>query len=199
MGPIVREKGLRKVLLALGFVAGAAAIPACHSSGSSVSTTDPSMPYYRSPTADLTATPTVKVHFVSVTTNNNEGVDLVRSTFTDRLKQRLRGPFTTITEGESAAAGEVVLDVEVAMNWGSRSGRYFSMGMGGRSTIEMKYRLKDGSGALLAKMDATDSMSGAGWSGGGFGGDAQQLVFNAADKWTTYFTTTILPKPAPAK
>jgi hypothetical protein len=197
---MVRENRLRNVLLAFAFVAGAAAVPACHSSSAApVSTTDPEKPYYRNPAADLTATPTVKFHFVSVTTNNNNGVDLVRSTFTDRLKQHLRGPFTTVTEGESAAAGEVVLDVEVAMNWGSRAGRYFSIGMGGRATITMKYRLKDGAGALLAKMDATDSMSGAGWSGGGAGGDSQQLVFNAADKWSSYFAKTILPKPAPAK
>jgi hypothetical protein len=71
--------------------------------------------------------------------------------------------------------------------------------MGGRATIEMKYRLKNGAGALLAKMDATDSMSGAGWSGGGMGGDAKQLDFDAADKWSSYFANTILPKPAPAK
>lgn len=187
---------MRQVLLAFAFVAGAVALPACGSGSSAVSTTDPAKPYYRSPTADLAATPTVKIHFVSVTTNNNEGVDLVRSAFLDSFKTKLKGHFTTIAEGDAAAAGEALLDVDLSVDWGSRAARAF-VGMGaGHSTIVMKYHLKDRAGGLIAKLDANDHMSG-GWGGG----DSRAMVFNAADKWNTYFATTILapPKAAPAK
>jgi hypothetical protein len=187
---------LRKVLWAFALVAGAVALPACGSGSSGVSTTDPAQPYYRNPAADLAATPTLKIHFVSVTTNNNEGVDLVRAAFLDSFKTKLKGRFTTIAEGESAAAGEAVLDVDVTVNWGSRGARMW-VGMGaGKAGILMKYHLKDTAGTLLAKLDAHDSMSG-GWGGG----DARALAFAAADKWNTYFAQTILAPPhaAPAK
>jgi hypothetical protein len=189
---------LRKVLLTFAFVAGAAALPACHSGGggSGVSTTDPTQAFYRSPTADLEATPTLKIHFVSVTTDNHEGVDLVHTVFLDSLKQKLGGRFKTIGEGETAAAGEALLDVDITVNWGSRAARAF-WGMGaGKAGILMKYNLKDSAGALMAKLDAHDSMSG-GWGGG----DARALIFAAADKWNAFFATTILAPPhaAPAK
>jgi hypothetical protein len=188
---------LRKVLLSFAFVAGSAALLACHGGGGSgVSTTDPTQAFYRSPTAVIEATPTLKIHFVSVTTNNGEGADLVRSAFLDSLKTKLKSHYTTIIEGDSALAGESVLDVDLTVNWGSRAARAFA-GMGaGKAGILMKYNLKDSAGELLAKLDAHDSMSG-GWGGG----DAHALVFAAADKWNTYFATTILapPKAAPAK
>jgi hypothetical protein len=187
---------LRKVLLAFALVAGAVALPACGSGSSGVSTTDPAQPYYRNPAADLAATPTLKIHFVSVTTNNNEGVDLVRAAFLDSFKSKLKSRFTTIAEGESAAAGEAVLDVDVTVNWGNRGARMW-VGMGaGKAGIVMKYQLKDTAGTLLAKLDAHDSMSG-GWGGG----DARALAFAAADKWNTYFAQTILAPShaAPAK
>jgi hypothetical protein len=186
---------LRKVLLAFALVAGVVALPACGSGSSGVSTTDPAQPYYRNPAADLAATPTLKIHFVSVTTSNNEGIDLVRAAFLDSFKTKLKGRFTTIAEGETAAAGEALLDVDVTVNWGSRAARVWGWGAG-KATIVMKYQLKDSAGTLMAKLDAHDSMSG-GWGGG----DARALAFAAADKWNTYFAQTILASPhaAPAK
>ena len=120
-GVIVKEKRLRKVLLAFALVAGAVALPACGSGNSGVSTTDPAQPYYRNPATDLAATPTLKIHFVSVTTNNNEGVDLVRTAFLDSFKtnqgllrpsrgrhRRGRGRARVVDHGQPGAAARHV-------------------------------------------------------------------------------------------
>ncbi len=181
---------MRSSLIAIAIVVGAAFLPACHH-GSAVSN-DPSAPIYRNSTVDLSQFSALKVHFVSVTTNNNEGVDLVKQAFMDNIKSHFSTRFKTVAEGDAAAAGEAIMDVDLTVNWGSRAARVF-VGMGaGKAGIIIKYNLKDSSGNLVAKLDRTDSMS-----GGFYGGDSKALVFAAAEKWDTYFVNTVLATTPP--
>jgi hypothetical protein len=169
----------------------AALLPACRSGASAVSS-DPSQPIYRNPSVDLGQIKSIRIHFVSVTTSNNEGVDLTQSAFKGGLEFHLRPRFGDVAEGSVAAPNGALLDVTLVVNWGSRAGRYFSAGLGGRAGIEIRYELKDATGALLARMHATDRMSGAfSW----YGGNAKELVINAASKWNRYFAETVLGSP----
>jgi len=179
---------VRSSLVAIAIVVGAAFLPACHHGV--VVSSDPSAPIYRSPTADLSQVQSLKVHFTSVTTSNNEGADLVKSAFLDSIKSHLGSHFKTLGEGDSAATGEAILDVDLTVNWGNRGARIFAGGYGaGRAGIVIKYSMKDSAGTLLAKMETKDTMAS--------GADSKALVFSAAEKWNKYFSTTVLAAPAP--
>jgi hypothetical protein len=173
-------------LSVVAVVAFASWLPACHHGAARVSN-DPGAPVYRNPSADLSKYRGVAVHFVSVTTSNNEGVDLTRSVFLENLKSTLAPRFGEVNEGAAAPAGGLVVDVSLLVNWGSRAARVI-VGMGaGRAGIQIDYDLKDANGAVVASLHTTDSMA-----GGFAGGDAKQLVFAAASKWNRYFADEVL-------
>jgi hypothetical protein len=173
-------------------VLGAAFLPACHH-GVTVSN-DPTQPVYRKADADFAKYQTVKIHYVSIKTNNNEGVELVRAAFADSIKHEFGLHFKTVEDGDTAAAGELLMDVDLTVNWGSQAARAF-VGFGaGKAAIIMKYNVKDGA-TTLASLDKTDTMS-----GGFYGGNGKELAFAAADKWTKWFTANVLfPAVATAK
>lgn len=180
---------IRPLHFVAAVVLGAAFLPACHH-GVAVSN-DPAAPVYRSSDADFSKYQAVKLHFVSVTTANNEGADLVRAAFADSLKQKLGPHFKTVAEGDTAAAGEILMDITLTVNWGSQAARMW-VGFGaGKADIQMKYELKDGA-TLLASLNEHDHMS--------TGADSRTLAFAAADKWNTWFVTNVLfPAGAPAR
>lgn len=189
----MRFYGTRPVLgIASVVIACAAVMPACRSGSHAVST-DPAQPIFRSATADFSKVQGVALHFTSVTTNTNEGTDLLKEVFLDSLRTHLSPKFGSVTEGATAPAGGAVMEVSLRVNWGSRAARAM-VGFGaGRAGIEIKYDLKDASGAPLAKLHTTDTMS-----GGAFGGDAKGLVFAAADKWNRHFAQVVLVNAPPA-
>jgi hypothetical protein len=170
-----------------------AVLPGCRSGGGNKVSSDPSANTYRSPTADLSQVKNVRVNFVSVKTNNNEGGDLVKQVFMDSLKTHLGRSFPDVAEGTAALPGGALLDVNVEVNWGSRAARAFA-GLGaGRAGIIIKYDLNDANRALLAKLHTQDTMSSGAW-----GGDARALVFAAAEKWSQYFQQHVLAAPPAA-
>jgi hypothetical protein len=172
--------------LAAAIVLGAALLPACHHSVPV--SNDPTQPIYRKADADFSKFQAVKYHFVSITTSNNEGADLVRSAFEESLKHEFAPHFKTVAEGDSAGSGELLMNIALDMNWGNRAGRYWSMGMGGKAIIDIKYDVRDSGGNELAKLDRKDTFSGVGQ----FGGDSRALAFNAADKWNKWFVANVL-------
>jgi hypothetical protein len=176
--------------LVAAVVIGAAFLPACHHGSALAVSNDPAQPIYRKADADFTKYQTIKLHFVSVTTNNNEGVDIVRGGFEESLKRVLSPHFKTVEVGDTAGPGELLMDIDLRMNWGNRGARIFVGWGAGKVGIEMKYNVKDGT-TSLASLDKQDQYSG--------GGDAKALVYSAADKWNPWFTANVLfPAAAPA-
>jgi hypothetical protein len=158
---------------------------ACRS-GSRVST-DPAAPIYRAADARFAGLSGIVIHYVSVTTSNGEGVDLVKEAFTESLQSNLSPRFGSVAPGAAAPAGGGVLEVSLTVNWGSRAARAI-VGFGaGRAGIVIQYDLKDASGKHLAKLHVTDSMA-----GGFYGGNAKELAFSAASKWSKYFADAVV-------
>jgi hypothetical protein len=179
------------VTLVAAVVLGAAFLPACHHSSAPAASNDAAQPIYRKADADFSKYQVVKLHFVSVTTNNNEGTDIVHTVFEDSLKKVLSPHFKTVETGDTAGPGELLMDIDLRMNWGNRGARIFVGWGAGKVGIEMKYNVKDGA-TTLASFDKQDQYSG--------GGDSRALVFAAADKWNPWFTNNVLfPTAAPAK
>ena len=184
-------RGMRSLLLVLAAVASlATGMLACRSAP--VISNDPTQRFYRNAAADFSAIKGINVHYVSVTTSNNEGLDLTRQVFTDSFKTHLGPRFGPIADGDVAPAGGALLDVTVNVNWGNRAARALAGWGAGRAGIEFKFELKDSSGQLLAKLDYADTMSGGAW-----GGDARALVFSASDKWARYYNEQILKNASP--
>jgi uncharacterized protein DUF4410 len=179
---------IRPLHFVAAVVLGAAFLPACHH-GIAVSN-DPTKPVFKMDGADFSKYQVVKMHFVEVKTNNNEGVDLLRSAFEDSIKTHFGPHFKTVAAGDTAAAGEILMDISLNVNWGSRGARMF-VGFGaGKADIQMKYELKDGA-TLLSSLNEHDSMSG--------GADSRALAFAAADKWNKWYVANVLfPAGAPA-
>lgn len=176
---------MRAVHFVAAVVLGAAFLPACHH-GPAVSNADPAAPVYKMAGADFTKYQAVRLHFVSVTTANNEGADLVRAAFADSLKHHLGLHYKTVAEGDTAAAGEILMDITLTVNWGSQAARMW-VGFGaGKADIQMKYELKDGA-TLLAAMNEHDHMS--------TGANSQALAFSAADKWNSWFVANVMFPP----
>jgi len=188
---VIVNGAFRRLAVVASVVGALGVLPACRSGASKVSS-DPNQRIYRNPTADFGKLKGLTLHFVSVTTNNNEGVDLVKSAFVDSLKTHMASKFGEVSEGDSAPAGGAVLDVSVRVNWGSRAARAIVGYGAGRAGIEINYDLKDASGSLLAKLHVTDRMS-----GGFYGGNAKELAFAASSKWDRYFAETVLVNAAP--
>ena len=185
------DRKARVARIAMVLLAAAVALPACRGGGYAVSS-DPAAPVYRNPAVDLSQVKTVVVHYASVTTNNNQGADLVQQVFNDSLKIHLGRRFGSMSEGAAAPADGAILHVTLVVNWGSRAARMMVGWGAGKTGIDIKYEFRDAAGGLIAKMHAVDSMSS--------GADSRELVYAAASKWNTYFVDTVLGAgPAPAK
>jgi hypothetical protein len=178
---------IRPLHFAAAIVLGAAFLPACHHRVAV--SNDPAAPVFKMDGADFSKYLAVKLHFVSVTTANNEGADLVRAAFEDSIKHHFGPHFKKVEAGDTAAAGEILMDVTLDVNWGNRAARMW-VGFGaGKADIQMKYELKDGA-TLLASLNQHDQMSG--------GADSRALAFSAADKWNKWFVANVLfPAGAP--
>ena len=185
----VRIRPLQLVALVAAVVLGAAFLPACHHR--IAVSNDPAQPVFKMNGADFSKYQVVKLHFVDIKTNNNEGVDLVRSAFEDSIKHHFGPHFKTVVAGDTAAAGEILMDISLDVNWGNRGARIWVGWGAGKADIQMKYELKDGA-TLLASLNEHDQMSG--------GADSRALAFAAADKWNKWFVANVLfPGSAPAK
>ncbi len=160
----------------------------------SISSNDPSQPFYKNPALNCKDYDRICIDIVNVETSNQQGIELVRSTFFNSLKAYLyrSGLFKDITgkEGLSAKGKILHLKADIKVNWGNRALRGL-VGFGaGSASILINYHLfEKGKDTLLAKMEARDTMSGTGWA---WGGNAKYLVYNAAKKWNAFFVTRVL-------
>lgn len=166
-------------------------INAAHAREPKVKVTDnPSSPYFRAAGADFTGYDVAVIDLEEVKTNNDKGVDEVKSAAYQSLETWLRqsGMFKEVKDISEKYTGKaLIIKAKVNVNWGSRAARAFVGWGAGSSRINITYNVYEkGSDKLLAKMDANDST--------GQGVDARIMVNRAAEKWNKVFINNILKK-----
>jgi len=153
-------------------------------------TDNPSSPYFRAAGADFTGYDVAVIDLEEVKTNNDKGVDEVKSAAYQSLETWLRqsGMFKEVKDISEKYEGKaLIIKAKVNVNWGSRAARAFVGWGAGSSKINITYNVYEkGSDKLLAKMEASD--------GTGQGVDARVMVNRAADKWNKVFINNILKK-----
>ncbi|MBI5971467.1 MAG: DUF4410 domain-containing protein [Deltaproteobacteria bacterium] len=153
-------------------------------------TDDPSSHYFRAAGADFTGYDVAVIDIEEVKTNNDKGVDEVKSAAYQSLETWLRqsGMFKEVKDKTEKYTGKaLIIKAKVSVNWGSRAARAFGSFGAGSARINIIYNVyAKGSDKLLAKMDADDATS--------QNVDARVMVSRAAEKWNKVFIDKILYK-----
>ena len=159
--------------------------------GVKVNVTDnPGSPYFRAAGADFSGYDVALIDLEEVKTNNDKGVDEVKSAAYQSLETWLRqsGMFKSVKDISEKYEGKaLIIKAKVSVNWGSRAARAFGGFGAGSARINITYNVYEkGSDKLLAKMDANDAT--------GQNVDARVMVNRAAEKWNKVFIDKILKK-----